>query len=161
MSEAMQDPNVVTSDAPKSDKAKPKAKPKAKVEKKPAAKTVAKPKAKASTAPKSKPMSNDGKSVHADLPQQEVKFDGVGGERRVAILKAMKALGATGVTTAIPPDKIAAKAKIDDVKVVKIHLDVYRTGELLHNGYAKSTKSEEVRGNLYYLTAKGVKKASE
>jgi hypothetical protein len=112
---------------------------------------------KASTAPKSKPMP-DGKSVHADLPTREPKWS----DRRKAVVLAMRKLGATGVTTAVPASKIAEVAAkhgapevADRVDLVKIILDVYRTAELLHNGFAASTRPEGSRELCYYLTKKG------
>lgn len=111
----------------------------------------------ASTAPKSKPMP-DGKSVHADLPTREPKWS----DRRKAVVLAMRKLGATGVTTAVPASKIAEVAAkhgapevADRVDLVKIILDVYRTAELLHNGFAASTRPEGSRELCYYLTKKG------
>jgi hypothetical protein len=114
---------------------------------------------KGNTAPKSKPMPN-GQSVHADQPVREPNWT----PRRVAVVKAMRQLGATSEDKAVTADAIAAKAaKLgapelkDRVDFVKIILDVYRTSELLHNGFAKSTRVEGVRGLSYYLTGKGVK----
>lgn len=110
------------------------------------------------TAPKSKPMP-DGKSVHATEPTREPNWT----PRRVAVVKAMRALGAVSATEARPAEEITAKASksapelVGRVDLVKIILDVYRTSELLHNGFAKSCKHEGERGLRYYLTAKGVK----
>lgn len=44
---------------------------------------------------------------------------------------------------------------IDRVDLVKIILDVYRTSELLHNGFAESCRHEGERGLRYFLTKKG------
>jgi hypothetical protein len=117
---------------------------------------------KANTAPKSKPLSNDGRSVHADEPVLGVRWTA----RRVACVKAMRALGATNEAGAVPAEDIAKKMgtvegikMADRVDLVKIMLDVYRTSELIHNKYAKSTKHEGERSYRYYLTANGVKTA--
>lgn len=132
------------------------AKTEAKVNKsKPAAKPV---KAQtANTAPKRKPMPN-GKSVNAGLDKREPKWS----DRRVALVKAMRALGAVNFTTAVTAEDIAKKMgnvdgikMIDRVDLVKIILDVYRTAELLHNGFAESCRHEGERGLRYFLTKKG------
>lgn len=113
---------------------------------------------KVNTAPKSKPMPN-GKSVKALEPTREPNWT----PRRVAVVKAMRAMGATGATGAVTAEDISVKAAkaapelADRVDLVKIILDVYRTSELLHNGFAKSVKHEGERGLRYYLTAKGMK----
>ncbi len=127
-----------------------------------AAKTpkAAPPAAKPNTAPKSKPMSLDGKSVHSDEPVREPHWS----PRRVALIKAMRALGAVNNGTAVTATEVAKKMgtvdgmkMIDRVDIVKIHLDVYRTSELVHNKFAASTKHEGERELRYYLTAKGQK----
>jgi hypothetical protein len=122
------------------------------------AKTAKAPKA-ASKAPKSKPMP-DGKSVHATEPKREPVWN----SRRIALVKAMRKLGATGQDSARTPEDIAKTMgtvegikMTDRVDLIKIILDVYRTAELVHNGFAASTKHEGVRGNVYYLTQKGQK----
>lgn len=66
--------------------------PKGKVEPKPTKPVVAK----TDTAPKRKPMP-DGKSVNAQEEKREPKWN----ERRVALVKAMRALGAVNYTTAV------------------------------------------------------------
>jgi hypothetical protein len=93
------------------------------------------------------------KSVHADEPKREVVWN----ERRVAVVKAMRKLGAVSVGTAVTAGAIAKAAGIPDDEVfrVKIVLDVYRTSELTHNGFAKSVRPEGSRELAYYLTAKG------
>lgn len=99
------------------------------------------------------------KSVKSGEPTREPNWS----PRRVAIVKAMRALGADGPTSAASAEDIMAKASkaapelADRVDLVKIVLDVYRTSELLHNGFAKSVKHEGERGLRYYLTAKGMK----
>lgn len=120
---------------------------------------------KKSTAPLRKPMSNDGRSVNADEPKLGVKWT----EFRVACVKAMRALGATSEAHAVTAEAIGKKmGKVKDkdgnvvdfnerIDKVKIYLDVYRTSELLHNDYAKSTRHEGERGLKYYLTPKGIK----
>ena len=95
----------------------------------------------------------NGQSVHAKEPKREPVWN----DRRTAIVKAMRTLGAVGKTTARTAGEIAAKAKIKDVPTVKIVLDVYRTNELLHNGFADSVKHDGERELRYYLTAKGQK----
>lgn len=114
-------------------------------------------KARASTAPKSKPMPN-GKSVHASEPKREPVWS----PRRVAIVKAMRSLNATSAEKARTATEIGTRAgKVDGVDLgkrvdlVKIVLDVYRTAELLHNGFAKSTRLEGDRELRYFLTEKG------
>jgi predicted transcriptional regulator len=94
----------------------------------------------------------DGISVHADLPQREPRWN----PSRLAVVKAMKALGAGDPSSAKTATQISAKCGVD-VKKVKIHLDVYRVTELLHNGYAKSVRTEGSRELSYYLTEKGRK----
>lgn len=112
---------------------------------------------KPNTAPKSKPMP-DGQSVHASLPTREPNWNA----RRQAIIKAMRELKATSPMAARTAEEIAAKASkkgapelADRVDLVKVCLDVYRTAELIHNGFAASTKHEGERGLRYYLTKKG------
>jgi hypothetical protein len=116
---------------------------------------VAKPKEvhRANTAPKSLPLSNDGKSVHADLPKREPVWS----ERRVAVVKGMRKLGAVSESTAKTAIEIAKAAGIDqdDVYRVKVILDVYRTNELVHNGFAKSVRYPGERELRYFLTKKG------
>jgi hypothetical protein len=156
----MSESNSAVLEAPVIETAEPKApaKPrKAKVAKKPAAKKASKASKKKSTAPKSKPMP-DGKSVHATEPKREPKWN----PRRIALVKAMRTLGAVDAESARSPEDIAKKmGTVDGIKMaervdlVKVILDVYRTSELIHNGFAKSCKVEGVRGNCYYLTAKG------
>lgn len=93
------------------------------------------------------------KSVHADEPKREVVWS----ERRTAIVKAMRKLGAVSVATAATAGAIAKQAGMgeDEVVKVKIVLDVYRTNELIHNGYARSVRAEGTRELHYYLTTKG------
>jgi hypothetical protein len=107
---------------------------------------------KANTAPKSRPMPN-GESVHAGEAKREVRWS----DRRIAVVKAMRKLGAVSQESARTAGEIAKKAGIkeDDVAKVKIILDVYRVTELLHNDYAKSYKEEGVRELRYFLTKKG------
>lgn len=93
------------------------------------------------------------KSVHADEPKREVVWS----ERRVAVVKAMRKLGAVSATTAVTASAIAKAAGIpeDEVFRVKVVLDVYRVTELVHNGFAKSVRPEGSRELAYYLTPKG------
>jgi hypothetical protein len=113
---------------------------------------------KANTAPKSKPMPN-GRSVHADEPKREPLWN----DRRVAIVKAMRKLNATNrgnARTAGEIQKVAQKAAKelagdDGLARVKIILDVYRTTELLHNGFAQSVREEGERELRYFLTKRG------
>jgi hypothetical protein len=114
---------------------------------------AAKPGQRANTAPKSLPLSNDGKSVHADLPKREPVWS----ERRVAVVKGMRKLGAVSESTAKTAIEIAKAAGIeqDDVYRVKVILDVYRTNELVHNGFAKSVRYPGERELRYFLTKKG------
>jgi hypothetical protein len=119
---------------------------------KPEAKPVARPSPKAK--PAAKPATEAPlKSVHADEPQREVVWS----DRRVAVVKAMRQLDAVSAETARTAGEIAGAAGIpeDEVFRVKTILDVYRTNELLHNGYAKSVRLEGERGLRYYLTPKG------
>lgn len=113
----------------------------------------------ASKAPKSKPMPN-GQSVHADQPTREPNWN----PRRIAVVKAMRALGAIDASTAVTATEVGKKAgTVEGIKLgervdlVKIILDVYRTSELLHNGFAASVRHEGERELRYYLTAKGKK----
>lgn len=78
-------------------------------------------------------------------------------DRRIAVVKAMRSLGAVSAAEAVPAGKIVEKAKFDglDIKTCKIHLDVYRGNELLAHGFAKSIKHEGSRELSYYLTAAG------
>lgn len=115
---------------------------------------------KPNTAPKSKPMPG-GNSVHSVLPTREPNW---ANPRRVRCVEAMRKLGATSVTKAALAEDIAramgtvAEVKMTErVDLVKIHLDVYRTTELIHNGFAASCKHEGERVLRYYLTSKGVK----
>lgn len=112
---------------------------------------------KPNTTPKSKPMPN-GQSVHAGKPQREPNWNA----RRVAIVKAMRELKATSPTAGRTAAEIAAKAAkkgapelADRVDLVKVVLDVYRTAELVHNGFAASVRLEGERELRYYLTKKG------
>jgi len=147
---------VVETAEPKAPAKKPAPRPHARV-KAPKVKAAKKASKKKSTAPKSKPMP-DGKSVHATEPKREPKWN----PRRIALVKAMRTLGAVDAESARSPEDIAKKmSTVDGIKMaervdlVKVILDVYRTSELIHNGFAKSCKVEGVRGNCYYLTAKG------
>lgn len=124
-----------------------------------ATKTAPKSKKNASKAPKSKPMP-DGRSVHADEPTREPNWT----PRRIAVVKAMRTLGAADPSSARTAPEIAKKAgtadgiKLGDrVDLVKIILDIYRTSELLHNGFAASIRHEGERELRYYLTARGKK----
>lgn len=156
-------PEVTTEVETKVSKAKKTPKPKAKKDNKPENKGKGKDKKadkpKANTAPKSKPMP-DGRSVHADEPVREPKWS----DRRKNIVLAMRKLGATGVTSAVGADAIAdAAAKLGSkelkgdkgILLTKIVLDVYRTNELVHNGFALTVKQEGTRALHYYLTQKG------
>ena len=112
---------------------------------------------KANTKPHRKAMPN-GKSVNANLDKREPKWS----ERRIALVKAMRALGALNYTTAVTAEDIATKMGIvegikmkDRIDLVKIILDVYRPSELLHNGFAESCRHEGERGLRYFLTKKG------
>jgi len=100
----------------------------------------------------------EGASVHAELPKREPHWS----PRRIAVVKAMRALNATNSAQAVTAAEIAKKAgTVDGIKLsdrvdfVKIILDVYRTAELLHNGFAKSCRHEGERELRYYLTKKG------
>lgn len=111
----------------------------------------------ASKAPKSKPMPN-GKSVHAAEPKREPKWNA----RRIAYVKALRQLGATGEQTARTAAEIGKKmGTVEGVKMadrldlVKIIGDVYRTAELVHNGFVKTVRLPGERELRYYLTAKG------
>jgi hypothetical protein len=91
------------------------------------------------------------RSVHADLPQREPVWS----ERRIAVVTVMRELGAKSEGTAVTAGEIAAKAGIEDVYRVKVHLDIYRQHELTHNSYARTMKGG--RSLKYYLTQKGLK----
>lgn len=130
-----------------------------KVPKKPGGKKPTKPvEAKAITTPATEPtpavVVETPKSVHADEPQREVRWS----ERRVAVVKAMRQLGAESAETARTAGEVAVAAGIPETEAfrVKVALDVYRTGELLHNGYAKSVRWQGERELRYYLTEKGL-----
>lgn len=109
---------------------------------------------KANTAPKRAPMPN-GKSVNASEAQREPVWS----DRRVAVVKAMRKLGAVSDSTARTAEEICKSAGMaaDDVFRVKVILDVYRTNELLHNGFAASCRHEGERALRYFLTKKGQK----
>ena len=98
-------------------------------------------------------------SVHADQPTREPHWS----PRRVKLVEAMRKLGAKSETSAVLAEDIAkAMGTVDGVKMidrvdlVKIILDVYRTAELIHNGFAASSKHEGDRVLRYYLTKKGM-----
>jgi hypothetical protein len=155
-------PIEVATPKPKKPVPKPKAKPVAAKNEKPVpkGKTPA-PKAKANTAPKSKPMPN-GKSVHANEPKREPVWN----PRRTAVVKAMRQLGCVDNQTGQTASVIAAKAAKmgapelageDGPRLVKVILDVYRTNELIHNGFASSYRDGGERELRYFLTARGKK----
>jgi len=166
--------SVATAEAPVATPKAPKAAPKPRPEVKKAVAKATRPakgesKAPASKAPKSKPMP-DGESVHANEPIREPKWS----SRRVAIVKAMRNLRAVTESTAKSAAEIAVvaakmgAAELGDmtdygnrgakgVYLVKCVLDVYRTAELVHNGFVASTKHEGDRELRYYLTDKGRK----
>jgi hypothetical protein len=111
-----------------------------------------------------------GKSVHADEPKKEVNWT----PRRVAIVRAMRKLSADSEENARTAGEISLVARKDKsapeladesdygahgpkgVYLVKVALDVYRTTELLHNGYAASTRHAGERELRYYLTESGL-----
>jgi hypothetical protein len=100
--------------------------------------------------------------AHAAEPTREPNWN----PRRIAIVKAMRTLKAINPQSARTAGEIAKRAgKVDGVDLtgrvdlVKIILDVYRTSELLHNGFASSVRMEGERELRYFLTAKGMKTA--
>jgi hypothetical protein len=101
----------------------------------------------------SKKKAGEFQSVHAGEPQRVIVWS----DRRIAVVKAMRKLGCKSPETAKTAGEIAKKAGMPDDEVfrVKVILDVYRTNELLHNGYAQSYREEGSRELRYYLTRKG------
>lgn len=101
--------------------------------------------------PKTKVLT--GKAHQADLASKPIVWN----DRRQAVVKAMRKLGAISASTARPAEDIAKKANFKglDVVKVKLHCDVYRGSELIKQGFANSTREEGSRSLLYYLTAKG------
>lgn len=75
-------------------------------------------------------------------------------QRRVAVVKAMTAMGATSATGAKTADQISAKSKLTRFDVYGI---LYHANKLQSEGYVKQVQIEDVRGLSYYLTAKGAK----
>jgi hypothetical protein len=109
-----------------------------------------------------------GRSVKADEPTREPVWN----DRRTNIVKAMRALGAVDKKTAVTAGKIGEKANtfpkadpadwvdlVERVDLAKIVLDVYRTSELVHNGFVASVREDGERELRYYLTTKGQKTA--
>jgi hypothetical protein len=154
-------PETTTTTTPEAN-GKPAAKAPAK--KKPAAKKTTKAPAKKAkaekhpNAPKRTPMP-DGKSVNATEPKREPHWN----DRRVAVVKAMREMKATDPTSAKTAAEIAARAskKAPELKdrpdLVKVIGDVYRTAELVHNGFIKTVRLEGERELRYWLTPKGLK----
>lgn len=112
--------------------------------------------------PEAKPVKVEGTSVHANEPTREPNWS----DRRKAVVLAMRELGGTGITTALTAEAIADKAaklgapelatkNEKGVFYTKIMLDVYRTNELVHNGFVATCKVEGERALRYYLTPKG------
>jgi hypothetical protein len=124
-----------------------------------AKKTASKSKASPKKAPAKKKTYKDkgmtAKEMHAERASKPIVWS----ERRIAVVKAMKQLGAKNASTAVSAEDIlkASKLKNVDVKTIKVHLDTYRGAELLAQGYAKSVRHEGQRALSYFLTAKGVK----
>ena len=114
-------------------------------------KGAAKKPAKVKAAPK--PAAPAFTSVHADLPKREPVWN----ERRVAVVTAMRELGAMSATTAVTASAIAQAAGIPEAEVfrVKVILDVYRVNELVHNGYAQTVRVQGSRELSYFLTKAG------
>jgi len=95
--------------------------------------------------------------------------------RRIAVVTALRQLGATSAGNAKTAGEIHARAvkakgvpELADaapyhghgpkgVYLVKVCLDQYKPAELLATGYAASCKLEGERELRYYLTAKGLK----
>jgi len=113
----------------------------------PAAKKAPKPKAKPAAKLTKKPAAN--KAAPAKREPRGFRWT----EKRVAIVKAMRALSATDATGGRTAEVIAAKAKLtpQDVK----HYN-WKDGDLVGEGYVKIAQLEPPT-LVYYLTAKGQK----
>lgn len=74
--------------------------------------------------------------------------------KRVALVKALKVLGATNARGAETCDKIAAKAKLTEQDVKHY---AYKDNDLVANGFVAITEIEGETRLGYYATAKGVK----
>ena len=112
-----------------------------------AAKKVAKKAAKKSTKSDLTAMQKQ-----AEAAKRPIKWS----ETRVAVVKALRKLGAIDENTARVAGEISAKSGVDAVKV-KIHCDVYRGNELIKHGFVKSVRPDGSRELAYYLTAAGRK----
>lgn len=76
------------------------------------------------------------------------------GERRLAVVIALRKMGATGEKAARTADELAAKTGLSRFDV---YGQLYHTHKLQKEGFAKQCEVEGVRGLSYYLTAKGFK----
>jgi hypothetical protein len=75
-------------------------------------------------------------------------------QKRVAVLKALKQMGATGATTAKSKLQVAAKSGLSGFDVYGI---CYHKNQLAVEGLIKQAEHQDVRGLCYYVTAKGLK----
>lgn len=116
----------------------PKKSPKPRAKKAKAAKKAAKPKAARASA-------NGHRKVTPGL---------TAADRRRKVLGAMRSLGATGYQSAVGADRIAKAAKLTEFDVYGA---LYHANPLGAGGYVKQDTHEDVRGLVYYLTAKGQK----
>lgn len=76
------------------------------------------------------------------------------GERRLAVVIALRKMGATSEKAARTADELAAKTGLSRFDV---YGQLYHTHKLQKEGFARQCEVEGVRGLSYYLTAKGAK----
>lgn len=75
-------------------------------------------------------------------------------QRRMAVIKAMRGLGAVSATTSVTADRLATKCGMTRFDV---YGQLYHTNHLQRDGFVKQVQMEGVRGLSYHLTAKGQK----
>lgn len=115
-------------------------------------KPAAKKKAPAKAAPKA---SANGK---AKAKASRGMADVPAAQRRVALVKLLRKVGATGAGSAKPVSELAAKLGYTKYDVYCL---AYHKYHLATAGILKTTTEEGVRGLVVYLTAKGVKATDE
>jgi len=79
-------------------------------------------------------------------------------QRRLAVIKAMRKIGAVSATTAATADLLAEKSGLTRFDV---YGQLYHANPLQKNGFVKQVQVEGVRGLSYHLTAKGQKSDPE
>ena len=148
---------IARTDGKKAEKAAPKAKAGVR---KPAAKpaaAVATPKAKVAKAGGKKTKA-DSKANGASRRTVGEKAKGKAPERRLAVVVALRKLGALSEKMARTADDVAAKSGLTRFDV---YGQFYHTHRLQTEGYVKQCEVDGVRGLSYYLTAKGAKATDE